>query len=422
MTARGIILLSLGLSMVLAAGRADAAGVLLPPAGYTGDDPPTIVSQDAVAWIGQDGAWKLHVRVCCEGARQPFLWLIPLHALPAIPEILMSENLFRDFDSVTAPTFFSERCYFQADGACSDNEGSVEDMSEMQLDGQLTSWQEGSLPIEGYSLIATSFGQDVIAWAEDRGYGVPEDVAAVLGELQAEGRFFFAGEFESAASTPSCLAPVTFSFRADAGVIYPLRLSAFSRAEETTVRLWVVSDSGQPYIPANVPWTFITPAEAGTDRMTYGEYIVLLDEVFSALEGPELLLQFDGSLQARDGTFHDKPIPGGTAVYSAAGLSTREVRDLMERTGENVVRYWAALDPSLITQDVMLSPGGAVLTGELPGWFYVPCNEVIREEDSLCAAAGPPAAGSSGRLPHAAPLGLLLAGLLLVRLARRRGI
>jgi hypothetical protein len=423
MTERVMIGLILVLAVALAAGRADAAGVLLPSTGYVGDDPPTIVSQDAVAWIGQDGAWKLNVRACYEGDRSPFLWLIPLHALPAVPEVLMSENLFRDFDSLTAPTFFSERCYFPADGGCSDDEGPVEDLSEMQLDGQLASWQEGNLPNEGYSLIATAFGQDVIAWVQDKGYRVPADVAAVLEELQAEGRFFYAGEFDSTRLTAehgTCLAPVTFSFKADAGVVYPLRLSAFSRAEEMTVRLWVVSDSGKPYVPTNVPWTFIAPAEAGTDRMTYGEYIVELDEVFSAEQEPELLLQFDGGLRARDGTFHDLAIPPGSAVYSASGLSTREVRDLMGRAGENVVRYWAALDPSGITQDVMLSPAGTILTGELPSWFYMPCSEVIREESGLCAAAGPPADGSSGRLPAAAPLALLLAGLLLIRFARRR--
>lgn len=175
-------------------------------------------------------------------------WVIPL---PALPEVSTADPAFlAELDRATSPVFLHAcidyGCY------CGDPWG-ADVVADTAAGGELrtnepstnvTVWASGTVGELDYVVLSVTDGESLTDWAGQNGFAVADEAAAVIGQLEVEGSFFFVARVSPSAERDRALAPVTFRFAADLAPFYPMRFTGSLMPANATidVTLWVVAD------------------------------------------------------------------------------------------------------------------------------------------------------------------------------------
>jgi len=406
-----------------------------PPSGTS--EPVDMDSQLAAIAIRETGEWDLYIQIRYSGDPADFGWVVPFPQLPQVDERPVTNDFFKDLDTMTATYFVTQGCYhggcgYDDVGFCGVAAGDASYKDEAS-GSKVTVWESGEIGILEYVIVSSADGESVVEWLETNGFVVRPSAEPIIQQLASERTYFFAARIGIDVSSVRTLTPVRFTLTPPLSPFYPMRLTAVSGGETVKFTLWILDERGRSFAPANYPWDFVQGAGSLHDEMTQAQYDAAAASILSSGSRDTFLIDFstDAEQQRDCLSFHGESIAYSTSIpeemCSYAPVSTE-----MRTMGSwGITRMHAEIPPAALLQDVMFADADA---GELLGvtsWFWTPCTDTsytCDDEDvgdkysyncSVPASRG--TAGSKALVPFLLLFALTGLALGVRGLVRRRG-
>jgi uncharacterized protein (TIGR03382 family) len=236
------------------------------------------------------GTVDVHVQITYQGASDDFAWIVPV---PAEPELFVSTDaLFAALSQPTDPVF---SLGFDAQGVCAVGFPLTSDQSltisgDSMGGGVNVIAEEQVGPYDTVTLEASN-ADLLVAWLQDAGYDLPEDLEPVLAPYIADGQAFVALKLSSGRDTGD-LQPLGMRYSGDAASI-PIQLTSIAAVPDLPLEVYVLGDSRA--VPDN--YMHVTLNDAAIDWWNQGaNYPEVLSIGADEAGGHAFATEFSGSL------------------------------------------------------------------------------------------------------------------------------
>lgn len=222
-------------------------------------------AQRAVIWQ-RDGAWEIHIQPVFDREAAAAAWVVPFPVLPEIEE--SSAELFDQLELLTSPLFISGEAY-ASECPCMQTGAAVE---ADPIEPQIEVWDQGVVGMLEFAVISASDGGDIHSWLTTNGFAVAQDAQQKIGELAAEGSYFFAARLAAEADPTLPLTPVRFKLAGLDRPFYPMRLTALGVPVDAHLglTLWLITPRTQAYLPSSYGYSYLDEYVARRDSYETG--------------------------------------------------------------------------------------------------------------------------------------------------------
>jgi uncharacterized protein (TIGR03382 family) len=238
------------------------------------------------------GTVDVHVQITYQGSSDDFAWIVPV---PAEPELFVSTDaLFAALSQPTDPVF---SLGFDAQGVCAVGFPLTSDQSltisgDSMGGGVNVIAEEQVGPYDTVTLEASN-ADLLVAWLQDAGYDLPEDLEPVLAPYIADGQAFVALKLSSGRDTGD-LQPLGMRYSGSAASI-PIQLTAIAALPDLPLEVYVLGDSRA--VPDN--YLHVTLNDAAIDWWNQGaNYPEVLSIGADEAGGHAFATEFSGPLDS----------------------------------------------------------------------------------------------------------------------------
>lgn len=214
----------------------------------------TIGPQRALIWQRFDALELIIEPVFDWEPGTPGAWVIPLPALPQ--EIKAGDPVFlKDLDRATAPRF--EEACIDTSCCCYPEPCDLAAPETKLLREELgvIVWASGSVGALDYVVLSSAEGYRLAQWLQDNDFEIPNELLSVITDLETAGVYWFVAKVSH--EPDRSLMPVSFTFAPVVKPFYPvgLTLNALAQDQHLEVRLFALTETGEPLLPTSHPWT-----------------------------------------------------------------------------------------------------------------------------------------------------------------------
>jgi hypothetical protein len=245
--------------LLVCPGKAQADGGFVSPPEYIMYEPAQRAFLD---YDHESGTEQLSILPSFHGDAHTFAWIIPV---PGLPEVALADRqLFRDLDTLTRPEYRSR----DGDWDCFTRNEDI-----YQPDTAADGFQIITSGLVGYYqtlVLSATEAADLLAFLTDLGFlhdGNRETATAAINDYVQRSWYFVAMQVDSTALAEinpyyhegyygyysGNLEPIELTFAAD-DIIYPMKISALSAAEDSRVLLYVKSDHRMTFAGASATY------------------------------------------------------------------------------------------------------------------------------------------------------------------------
>jgi uncharacterized protein (TIGR03382 family) len=256
------------------------------------------------------GTVDVHVQIAYQGASDDFAWIVPV---PAEPELFVSTDaLFTQLSQPTDPIFTLGR---DRTGVCdvlfplaAKAENSLIDSDS--IGGGVTVLSEAQVgPYDTVILEATS-ADLLVAWLQDAGYDLPEDLEPVLAPYVADGQAFVALKLSTGRDSGD-LQPLGMRYSGSAGSI-PIQLTSIAAVPDLPLEVYVLGDARA--VPDN--YMHVTLNDAAIDWWNQGaNYPEVLSIGADEAGGHAFATEFSSSLEPFRGGLWTRDMEEAVGVW-----------------------------------------------------------------------------------------------------------
>ena len=345
------------------------------------------------------------------GAPEEFVWVLPVAADQDVDIELADQSFFDMLGQVTQITLTAPAPPGAGGGGgggigC----GSADALSAgggPTADRVVVYRQETVGPYETV-VVGGETGESLVAWLQERDYAVPDELIPTIMHYLDQGMAFAALRLRPGAGIQH-MQPVRVT---TPGLVptFPLRMVAAGIAEEVSLELFIIAEGR--YEAQSFPNATISPSEItyDWDSATF-DYDLIAERKLAQNDGRTWLTEYAQPVYGMNpeiysytddlGVLHS---PGADWAHASRGL-----------VAPWITRMRAVLPVEALSEDLVLAASGA---------GYVSSQIFVTNEINRPSALTPPVVvgPSDGGGPWQVPLtALVLAGLALVAVARRRG-
>lgn len=338
--------------MILLVAEALACGALfIAPTG--GGQAAVTADLRGIYFVG-DAATTMLVQVSWQGDASAFTLLVPIPAPVTEDQVAVVESsAINEMLDYTDPSFTgSYGCGLPLGMYGCAGDAAFADTSAIDV---LGTYAAGPYEVK---LLDVDEAGDVTGWLQDQGYEVSADAEPILDDYAAQGFYFLAVQLREvpASSKPTALPAIAVTYDSTE-VVYPLRMSAASTADELEV---VLLTAGRHRMqPQGEPW--VAPDLGGGQPIG--------DEVNKWYNG-RLRVAIEAEAQRAWGIEYAGPVDGSMSLFTSlaeVGLMPPAEHD----DGQFfVTRYRSWLRPELLDADLSMVPAGEDETYSVAGAVY----------------------------------------------------
>ncbi len=221
-----------------------------------------------------DYAIDLYLDVAYEGEGGDFAWVVPT---PSLPEVsLVEAGFFDELDELTRPIVYYIAGTPSPWGCAMAGGGAPRQI------GDVVVWGTDTIGPYEYAILTAGGPSGLVTWLEDNGYVLPLGADTVLDYYIDRQSYFVAFRLSPNASAGP-LSAIKLTYGADE-IVYPLRITSLSAAEETYLTLYVMGCCGVDPVNATVTHVDRSRLTVDPDTLT-SNYEDLFTEAVSGCDG-----------------------------------------------------------------------------------------------------------------------------------------
>jgi hypothetical protein len=294
-----------------------------------------VMSDIRVLLVQRGGDLHQFVQVGYSGNARSFAWIYPVAGNPQVAEA--DGDLFVQLEEGTRPEITTYADSGGGGAGCGSADDGAAGLDDRQIDvPPVTVWKQGQVGAFDYVVLTATTAQDLLDWLNQNGFTVPAATESVAGHYLALGWYFVAMKVSVDAigdGVPSTTT-IRLSYPADE-VRYPLKMVSLSPAPETSLELYLISESSQEELAPEAPFSARTldreylAASSETEHNYPEAFQKTLDDA-----GPRGLVREFSSR-----SWHVAALPG-EGISSSGALT----------------RYRTTFGPDAMDQDIVFTP------------------------------------------------------------------